>query len=279
MSHFKVSVCCITYNHGPFLRSALDGFLSQKTSFPYEIIVHDDASTDETSEILDAYSKRFPDIVKVITQPSNIYSKGIKPLRICTEAAQGEYIALCEGDDRWEDEEKLEKQYQYMVDNQGCSVSFHRSVREDESSNLTLPRFPASSYRNYSRTALLLGKGGGISTLTMMAKKRCFELPKEYDFVVNEDSFIFVNCGRFGSAGYVEDIKPAIYRVHPGGIWSARENNNKIIKSAETYFWISRFLYREEGLTYSSWFVMKAIKLLVRVLLRDFNRKISSMIK
>lgn len=70
-----VSVRCITYNHEPYIAQALDGFLMQKTNFPFEVIVHDDASTDKTAEIIREYEKKFPKIIKPIYESENQYSK------------------------------------------------------------------------------------------------------------------------------------------------------------------------------------------------------------
>ena len=61
-----VSISCITYNHEPYIVQALNGFLMQKTSFPFEVLVHDDASTDRTADIIREYEKKFPKIIKPI---------------------------------------------------------------------------------------------------------------------------------------------------------------------------------------------------------------------
>lgn len=122
MNNIKVSICSITYNHENYIRQALDGFLMQKTDFEYEILIHDDASTDNTAEIIREYEKKYPDIIKPIYQTENQYSKGNKPGKINRERAKGKYIALCEGDDYWIDEYKLQKQYDYMEKNEDCSL-------------------------------------------------------------------------------------------------------------------------------------------------------------
>lgn len=110
-----VSVQCLVYNHAPYLRQCLDGFVMQKTSFKYEVIVHDDASTDGSSDIIREYAQKYPGLFKIIIQTENIYSKGISPTRkyilpLCT----GKYIAMCEGDDYWTDPYKLQKQVDFL---------------------------------------------------------------------------------------------------------------------------------------------------------------------
>ena len=114
-----VSICCITYNHEPYIVQTLDGFLMQKTSFPFEVLVHDDASTDRTTDIIREYEKKFPKIIKPIYQKENQYSKGNRAIlaSFIYPRAKGKYIALCEGDDYWIDENKLQIQVDFLESN------------------------------------------------------------------------------------------------------------------------------------------------------------------
>ncbi len=111
MSDCLVSISCFTYNHEPYIRECLDGFVMQQTNFRFEAIVHDDASTDGTADIIREYAEKYPDIIKPIFETENQYSKHDGSLeRIMNEACTGKYIALCEGDDYWTDPLKLQKQ-------------------------------------------------------------------------------------------------------------------------------------------------------------------------
>lgn len=113
-----VSISCITYNHENYIEDALIGFLIQETDFPFEVLIHDDASTDKTAKIIRKYEKKYPSIVKPIYQKENQHSKGIKPNRVYNfPRAKGKYIALCEGDDYWIDPYKLQKQYDILENN------------------------------------------------------------------------------------------------------------------------------------------------------------------
>ena len=128
-----VSVQCLVYNHASYLRQCLDGFVMQKTSFKYEVIVHDDASTGGSTDIIRDYAQKFPNIFKVIIQHQNVYSKGISPtkkyvLPLCT----GKYIAMCEGDDYWTDPYKLQKQVDYMEAHPECAICFHPVMVHDQ---------------------------------------------------------------------------------------------------------------------------------------------------
>ena len=105
-----VSICCLTYNHEKYIRQCLDGLIMQKTEFDFEILVHDDASSDATQSIINEYVVAYPNLIKPILQIRNQYSQGISPLRqILFPLVKGKYVALCEGDDYWTDPLKLQK--------------------------------------------------------------------------------------------------------------------------------------------------------------------------
>lgn len=118
-----VSIRCCTYNQKKYIRAALEGFVMQKTNFRFEAIVHDDASTDGTTEIIREYAEKYPDIIKPIFETENQYSKHDGSIsRIMNEACTGKYIALCEGDDYWIDPLKLQKQVDYMEKHPECTL-------------------------------------------------------------------------------------------------------------------------------------------------------------
>lgn len=110
-----VSIRCLAYNHEPYIRECLEGFVMQQTNFRFEAIVHDDASTDGTADIIREYAKKYPEIIKPIFETENQYSKHDGSLgRIMREACTGKYIAMCEGDDYWTDPLKLQKQVDFL---------------------------------------------------------------------------------------------------------------------------------------------------------------------
>ena len=114
-----VSVKCMTFNHENYIAQALDGFLMQKTTFPFEVLVHDDASTDKTANIIREYEAKFPKIVKGIYETENQYSNPEKfsHHKKIDAAIKGKYIAFCEGDDYWIDENKLQMQIEFLESN------------------------------------------------------------------------------------------------------------------------------------------------------------------
>lgn len=122
-----VSIVCITYNHEPFIRQCLDGFMMQKTNFKFEVLINDDASTDKTADIIREYETKYPDIIKSIYQTENQYSKGNHPwFDILFPITKGKYIALCEGDDYWIDPLKLQKQVDFLEKNPEYVLTSHQ---------------------------------------------------------------------------------------------------------------------------------------------------------
>ncbi len=136
MEEIKVSICCITYNHEKYIGNALESFLMQKTNFKFEIIVHDDASTDQTPQIIKEYAEKYPDIIVPILQTKNQYSQGIKiAATYIWPRVRGKYITICEGDDFWIDEHKLQKQFEKMEIDKELAFCCHCNKEYDIRNN------------------------------------------------------------------------------------------------------------------------------------------------
>lgn len=113
-----ISIVCITYNHGDYLAEAIESFLAQKTEYKFEIIIHDDASTDSTTSILREYFDKYPTLIRPIYNEINQYSQNVNlPIANCNKIAKGSYIAFCEGDDYWIDTYKLQQQIKFLEQN------------------------------------------------------------------------------------------------------------------------------------------------------------------
>ena len=172
-----VSVHCTTYNHEPYIAQALDGFLMQKTNFPFEVIVHDDASTDRTAEIIREYEARFPKIIKPIYETENQYSKHDGSIaRIMAAACKGKYIAFCEGDDYWIDENKLQMQVDFLEGNPEygmCYTQARQFIQKKGAFSKTTLGKPVADFDD------LLQNGNRIPTLTVMLRKSLHERYRE----------------------------------------------------------------------------------------------------
>ncbi|MDK2772952.1 MAG: glycosyltransferase [Flavobacterium sp.] len=132
-----VSICCLTYNHEPYIKQALDSFLMQQTNFAFEIVIHDDASTDNTAKIIEEYTQKYPEIFKPLLQTENQRSKfggGMNP-RFNYPRARGKYIAICEGDDYWTDPNKLQRQVDFLESNFEYALVAEETEVVDSSEN------------------------------------------------------------------------------------------------------------------------------------------------
>ena len=132
-----VAINCAAFNHEPYIRECLEGFVMQKTNFRFVAIVHDDASTDRTADIIREYEAKYPEIIKPIYETENQYSKHDGSLgrimNAAIDATGAKYVALCEGDDYWTDPYKLQKQVDAMEKNPLCTICFNRvqAVQKD----------------------------------------------------------------------------------------------------------------------------------------------------
>jgi len=142
-SDVLVTVICITFNHKNYIRRCLDSLVSQKTDFRYEIIVHDDASTDGTREIIQEYAQRYPNLIIPVLQEENRYSKGIDFIKeYVLPLASGKYFVECEGDDCWCDPDKIRLQVEAMEAHPRCSVCVHDTNVVDKDGNPRPMHFP-----------------------------------------------------------------------------------------------------------------------------------------
>ena len=123
-----ISICCTTYNHEKYIRQCLDGFVMQKTNFAFEILVHDDASTDSTAVIVKEYSDNYPHLFRCVYQTENQFLKQNTLINILFKMAKGKYLAICEGDDYWTDSYKLQKQVDFLETNSKFNICFHNTL-------------------------------------------------------------------------------------------------------------------------------------------------------
>lgn len=224
----KLSILCTTYNHEKFIRQALDSFVMQKTNFPFEVIVHDDASTDGTTEIIKEYEKKYPDIIKPIYQKENQFSQGKDILIDCMlEHIQGEYIAMNEGDDYWIDENKLQRQVDFLDANPDFTVCFHpvKIVWEDNSQPDSI--FPTPAYRFHKEVLTLedLFKHNFIQTNSVMYR---WMLKKEMwptKQVLPCDYLWHMLHAKYGKIGFLPQVM-SVYRRNQGGIWTGCGETN-----------------------------------------------------
>lgn len=222
-----VSVCCIAYNQSAFIRQALDGFLIQQTSFPFEIIVHDDRSTDGTAEIIADYQRNHPDKIRAIFQSENQYAKGKKIFPITFEAARGRYLALCEGDDYWTDPHKLQAQVDYLEAHPAYSACFTNAefFYEDGSQGPHLALTPGQKEIITLEDILAVNM---IPTCTVMFRKwPIAEYPAWFNQIKVADWGYHILNAQQGDIGYLDRVT-TVRRVHAGGIFGGASKINRL---------------------------------------------------
>jgi len=218
-----VSIVCITYQHFDFIARAIEGFLNQETSFPVQILINDDASTDGTADIIRDYQSRYPQIIKATLQSDNQYSKGDKPARRLRESGDGEFIAYCEGDDFWTHPLKLEQQVNYLKSHPNVVLCFH-DVYSVDSNGCRL---------NDSKIEALVGRGQAlhlinydaistslIPTLSIVFRNLPVIIGPRGRNITNGDAYLFAMLARYGEMHNIGTTMGA-HRRHPGGIWTS----------------------------------------------------------
>ena len=273
-----VSVLCMTYNHENFIEDAINGFLIQETNFPFEVLIHDDASTDSTAKIIKKYEKKYPNIIKPIYQIKNQYSKGLCPLwEYLYPKAKGKYIAICEGDDYWTDPLKLQKQVDYLEAHPEVVISsFDANIVDSDGNKISDSKLPINHHRDYSSQELLEGKAW-LLTLNWVYRNINIGFIPERLKVINGDKFFTSILGQHGSSHHHTDINPSVYRMHKGGIWSSLDEENKLEAHINTYFWMYKYYKRIGNLEIAEVFYNKFNSLsndLYVIKFNSFNKSI-----
>lgn len=217
-----LTICCITYNHVNFIKQALDGFLMQKTNFPIEILVHDDASDDGTTEIIQSYVSKHPGKILPVYQKENQFSKGKRVIvDFLLDKIRGKYVAFCEGDDYWTDPYKLQKQVDFLEENPDFSVCFHPVMVKWEDKSLPDSIFPTSEYIDNKNELTLddLLKKNFIQTNSVVYRWQLKREEWPTEEFLPEDYLYHLIHAQKGKIGFLPDVM-AVYRKHPGGIWS-----------------------------------------------------------
>lgn len=242
-----VSVLVQTYQHENFIKNCLDSILNQVTDFPIEILLADDDSTDGTRELCLKYAQKYPQLIRLFlhSRKNNIKVQEIPSANFTVLynifSAKGKYLAICEGDDSWNDPLKLQKQYNFMESNPMYSICYHdyhiiNSVGE------ILDSDKASPLRSDLSAADLVLSFIHPATLTVFFKSRVKKIiPNEIINVLALDVFLYSLLGQIGPGKYLNNIKPALYRVHNGGIWTEMKIAPKLKSKINTFEQLSGY--------------------------------------
>ncbi|WP_082913010.1 glycosyltransferase family 2 protein [Providencia heimbachae] len=237
MNHWKytdkvyVSCVCITFNQEGYIRDAINGMLAQITDYKFEIVIHDDVSNDNTRKILLEYKNKYPNIIKLVLQTENQYQQGKKITPLAIAHADGEYIALCEGDDYWIDEYKIQKQINELLLNENINfvithaISLFPNGVKDDFCNL------GETKKNIPFDNCIIGpKKDFYPTATFFFKKKIIPLLPDWFYSIAPVGDYYMQLFASYNQGcmYLPDIT-SVYRRDSIGSWSQSINNDKFI--------------------------------------------------
>ena len=216
-----VSIICNAYNHENYIRDALDGFVMQKTDFYFEILIHDDASTDKTAKIIQEYERKYPDIIKPVYQKVNQYSiDGIG--RFQYSRVKGKYIAICEGDDYWTDPLKLQKQYDMMESHPGIDLCAHAAVKIDAKTKKRIGYVtPSKENSILSAEQVIAGDGGYFATCSLFYRVELAQKIPLFRQIIDYDYTLQIHGALRGGVFYLSECM-GVYRCNVPASWTTR---------------------------------------------------------
>ncbi len=267
MECIKVSVVCNTYNQVGYIGDAIESFLMQKTNFPFEILIHDDASTDGTADVIKKYEEKYPDKIKPIYQKENQHSKKVKiTLSIQIPRAKGKYIAFCEGDDYWTDPYKLQKQYDALESHPDIDICAHSAFKVNaETKQIIGCICPSKSDVVFSIEEVIKGGGTFVATNSLMYKKELINDEYEFAKLWGLDYIVQIHGSLNGGMLYLKD-NMSCYRILSKGSWNERVFLNKkfYIEHINTMKNVLNVFDKETNYKYSE-------LLKVQICIRKFN--------
>jgi glycosyltransferase involved in cell wall biosynthesis len=215
---FKLSICCITYNHEEFIKDTLDGFLKQKADFDFEVLIIDDGSIDKTPDIIKSYESAYPDIIKATYNPFNTCAE--KSFVNVLSQVKSKYVALCEGDDYWASEYKLQKQIDFLENNKDYSICFHPVLVTGDKNHGSDYIFPLDRDESKFNLENLI-KANFIQTNSVVYrwafdKKNIKQILP--DDILPGDWFLHLLHADKGKIGFLNEVM-SVYRRHENGIW------------------------------------------------------------
>ena len=235
MNDIKVSICTITYNHGNYIRQTLEGVVSQKTNFNLELLIHDDASTDNTAKIILEYQKKYPHIIKPILQPKNLMSKGVYVDQTFNwPRIKGKYVAYLDGDDYWTDPYKLQKQVDFLDAHPYYSIVFHPVKMIWEKAEHREGDWGPTE-KELANLDKAIWHNNFIATLSVMYRWRLGgENISLWPFgVAPGDWYVHLLHAQTGKIGYIAQVM-GVYRKHSSGVWYHANASREFFTR---YFW------------------------------------------
>jgi FkbM family methyltransferase len=217
-----ISVCCVTYNHEKYIREAIEGFLRQQTTYPMEIIIHDDCSTDGTVNIVREYEKKYSDVIRGIYQKENQKSRGKNIFPFVFKEVRGKYIALCEGDDSWTNSSKLQKQIEFLEKNDEFVISTHAVQCINDSNEIEGKWFEPPEIKGHYTLEDFISYGRTFIATSSLVSRNYFNKLHEwyYDTPAGDMALIMSMCLQGnGKIKRFHEVM-SVHRRHEGGVYS-----------------------------------------------------------
>lgn len=269
-----VSVFCTTYNHEKYIRKCVEGFLMQETDFCFEIIIHDDASPDNTQNIIKKYAKEYPQIIKPILQIENQTSKNPDIIRkIMVEKSKGKYIAFCEGDDYWIDKHKLQSQIDYLEKHNDYSACVHNTKifncrRNVFSGTVNKKKIPC----NIELKEVIVKGGNGFQTSSLVCRREYQEgeMPSFFNYAKGYSDYpLAIYLALEGKIRYLPECMSVYQWSSNTTAWSSGENVSKRI---EGYYSVRLMLEETKRyIDYKNWNIVN--KAILRQEYEELNMK------
>ena len=246
MDEIVVTVICLAYNHEAWIRDALEGFVTQEAPFRFEVLVHDDASTDGTADVIRDYARRFPEIIRPVLESENRMSRGVAiGPQLLAPLVRGRYVALCEGDDYWIDPCKLRKQVAALEAHPDVDICAHRVLRVRASDGR-----PQGSVAPRLRETLIPAQdvilGGGsrfVATSSLLCRTDVYRAWTPMREVLVSDYVVQLQGAMRGGMYYLPD-RMSVYRTGVPGSWNERnsgqrsaqrEKNRRMLQAFDNY--------------------------------------------
>lgn len=220
-TNYTVAIWCIAYNQKDFIKDALDGFVMQKTDFPFVVIVHDDRSTDGTTDVIREYAKKYPELIIPVIETENQWSKGgLKHIVDIMNSHYriGKYIAFCEGDDYWTSPDKLQTQIDFLESHSDYSMCFHSAFKKYECDTIAWINCEHIEDKDYDATDLFVN--WTVPTASVVCRKEAMDFYANIngaDRIQNYDIFIILSCAMTGRIrGFSKQM--SVYRIQGEGL-------------------------------------------------------------
>ena len=231
-----VSITCVAFNHEDYIHTTLNSFLEQETTFPFEIIINDDVSTDKTVDILKEYEAKYPNIVKPVYQTENQFSQGINTMAILFPLVTGKYVAFCDGDDFWVDKEKLQIQVTEMEKHPEVDLSFHSSYRLVGDERVEMLAKRADHNKIFPVQNSILGQGDFTETAAMMfTSSLIHSLPEWFKTSIPGDYISEIMGAQRGGSLYIDRCM-SVYRSGLESGWTENESKKSTEERKKTLF-------------------------------------------